>query len=327
MLTLFRTNHLFSSIFLVFYILLLRASVFVAPFKWNPSGKGLLSQWLYNWIGYQTIGAQIVAILLLVVQGFLINYIVIKNRLSVEVNLFPGVFYVLVCCMIPDFLYLSPVLIGNTFILIAISEMFSTYKVSACADRIFNAGFWTGVAGLFYFPFLFYFIFLNSALNSLRSFNIKEWLRLSIGLLMPYLLLWMYFFATDQTDYMWQEQFANNFSFFNFGNTAANGQTYAKVAIFLLFIAIAVVNSSSYLSKRNIQAQKKISMFYWIMTSAFIGAFFQANVAFEHLISLAPALGVFLAFTFTNLKRQWAEAFHFLLVLAALIMQWVPWQL
>ncbi len=299
----------------------------MAPFKWSPSGEGLLAGLLYDWIGSQTFFAHILAILLLVIQGFLINAIVIENRLSNEVNLFPGVFYVLISCLLPDFLYLSPVLIGNTFILIALVELFSTYKTPSCADRIFNAGFWTGVASLFYAPFIFYFILVNAGLNILRAFNLKERLMVLIGLLVPIFLTGLYYFSFDRLDYFWEVQFKENISFLGIEAGAGGWNNYVKVLLFAGFILFAVINNGSYLTRRNIQAQKKISILYWVMISGLFGAAFQKNLALEHFILLAPALGVFLAFTFTELKRQWAESLHFLILLAALALQLIPWQL
>lgn len=299
----------------------------MAPFKWSPSGEGLMGGVLYEWIGSQTLTAHIIAILLLVAQGFLINSIVIENRLSNEVNLFPGVFYVLVCCLLPDFLYLSPVLIGNTFILIALVELFSTYKSPSCADRIFNVGFWTGVASLFYVPFIFYFILINAGLNILRAFNLKERLMVIIGLLVPFFLVGLYFFAIDRLDFFWENQFGSNISFLSVEGDIGGWNGYVKALLFLALILFVVVNNSSYLTKRNIQAQKKISILYWVMISGLLGAAFQKNLALEHFILLAPALGVFLAFTFTELKRQWAESIHFLIFLTALALQLIPWQL
>ncbi len=324
-LRIFRTNQIFSSIFLVFYILLLRFSVFVADFTWSPSGEGLLSNRLYGWVGSQAFWAQVLAILLLVVQGFLVNSIVIRNRLANETNLFPGVFYVLVSCMLPDFLYLSPVLIGNTFVLIALAELFSVYKKPSCADRIFNVGFWTGVAGLFYFPFLFYIVFIIAGLNILRAFKVQERLMAVTGLLMPFFLAGLYFFAFDRFDFFWETQFVNNFSFFSLGGGGVN--VYAKGILFTVLIAYVALASRSYFAKRNIQAQKKISILYWVMASVLVGAVFQKNLAFEHLLMLAPPLGVFLAFSFSEMKSQWSESIHFLLVLGVLALQFVPWLL
>lgn len=297
------------------------------PFVWTPSGTGVLSEWLYGWAGWQSLGAQILAIVLLLVQGFLVNMIAINNRLPNEINLFPGVFYVLVSCLLPDFLYLSPVLIGNTFILIAIIELFATYKNPACADKIFNAGFWIGVASLFYFPFIFCIIFLIVGLGILRAFNTRERLMSLTGLFMPYLLAGMYYYAKDGFDVFWKIQVSDNLSFLSFGGIESGWNTYVNIALFALMLIYVLVDSNAYFAKRNIQVQKKIGILYWVMASALVGLFFQKNLSFEHLLMLAPSLGIFLAFTFTGMKRQWAESVHFLLVLGALALQFIPWQL
>lgn len=323
MLTVFRTNQIFTNVLLVFYILLLRFSVFIADFEWFASGEGLFSKIVYDGIGSQTIWAQIVSILLLLIQGFLVNSIVVGNRMSNEANLFPGVFYVLISSALPDFLYLSPVLIGNTFVLIALVELFSIYKVPSCADRIFNVGFWIGIAGLFYFPFLMFFIFVFAGLNILRAFNIRERLMAFVGLIMPYLLVALYFYATGRLEVFWEIHFTKNFGFFNFGSGGVN--VSVKLVLFALLLIYVIFENRSYFAKKNIQVQKKISILYWILISALIGAFFQNNLSFEHFLMLAPPLGIFLGFSFTNMKSQWAESIHFLLVIGALALQFVPW--
>lgn len=327
MLTFFRTNQIFSSILLIFYIFLLRFSVFLAPFKWTPSGQGIFSENLYSWIGSQDIVSHIVAFFLLLVQGFLINTISLNNRLSNETNLFPGVFYVLTCCLVPDLLYLSPVLLGNTFVLIAMLELFGTYKNAACADKIFNIGFWVGVASLFYFPFIFYFIFLMAGLNILRAFKIEERLMTLIGLFIPYLLVGLYFFWFDRFGEFWDIQISQNLSFLGFGGGGSSWATYLNIVIFGLLIIFSLANNGAYFAKKNIQVQKKISILYWIMISAGIAVFFQQGPTFEHMMMLAPPLGIFLALSFTDMKPQWAESIHFLMFLSALALQFIPWQL
>lgn len=327
MLTFFRTNQVFYSVLLIFYILLMRFSVFIAPFRWTPSGDGVLSELVYSWIGSQHVVSQITAIVLLLIQGFIVNGISINHRLSHEVNLFPGVFYILTACLIPDFLYLSPVLLANTFLFIALNEIFTTYKNPACADRIFNAGFWMGVASLFYFPYIFFFILLVIGHNILRAFNIQELLMMSTGLLIPYLLTGLYFFWFDQFDVFWDHQFIRNFGFFSVANALNSWDGYVKVLLFALLTGFVVFSNNTYMIKKNIQVQKKISVLYWILVVAGISAPFQAGLTFEHFLMLTPTLGIFLGLTFTNMKSQWAEAIHFIMVVLALSLQFVPWLL
>ena len=329
MLTIFRTNQIFYSVLLIFYIVLLRFSVFLAQdiFQWTPSGQGVLSELVYSWIGSQQFISHIVAILLLLVQGFLINIISINHRLANEVNLFPGLFYVLICCAIPDFLYLSPVLIGNTFFLIALNEIFDTYKNPACADRIFNAGFWTAIASLFYFPFVFFVFVLLASLSILRTMNFQEILMILTGMFLPYFFGGIYFFWFDNFDYFWEMQVARNIDFLTFGNWLNSWDTYIKVFIFAALILFLLINNNAYSIKKNIQVQKKISILYWILVIAGVAVPFQSNLTFEHFLMLAPSLGILLSFTFSSMKNQWAESVHFLMLVVVLALQFIPWQL
>jgi hypothetical protein len=312
---------------LIFYILLLRFSVFLAPFRWTPSGEGVFSEIVYTWIGSQQFISQAIAILLLLLQGFFVNVFCINHRLSNETTLFPGVFYVLMACFIPDFLYLSPVLLANTFFLIALNELFVTYKNPACADRIFNAGFWTGVASLFYFPYVFFLIVLIIGHNILRAFNFRELSMILTGMFMPYLLTALYFFWFDQLDVFWEHQFGRNIGLLSVGIELQGWDGYLKPFIFFLLTGFVIFNNSAYLIKKNIQEQKKVNVLYWVLVSAGIAAPFQTGLTYEHFLLMAPTLGIFLALSFTSMKHQWAEAIHFLLLVVALSMQFVPWLL
>lgn len=326
MLSFFRTNQIFLSILLVFYILLLRFSTFLEhPFQWIPSGQGVFAVEVYSFMGSQSMWAQILAIVLLLIQGFMVNLLSINNRLTNEVNLFPGVFYILSSCLVPDMLYLSPVLLGNTFMMIALLELFGTYKKNNCADKIFNAGFWIGIASLFYFSFAFYLILLMAGLNILRAFKIQERLMALIGLLVPYILVGFYFYWFDRFDEFWATQVSDNLGFFNLGIGQRNWASTVNILIFAALLIFTIGNNGLFLSKKNIQAQKKISILYWVLISAGIGAIFQNGLTFEHLMCFAPAFGVFLAISFTEMKNQWAESIHFLIVLGALAMQFIPW--
>jgi hypothetical protein len=275
----------------------------------------------------QNLAAHIIAMALLMGQGYLVNLLSINYRLSNEINLFPGLFYVWCCCAIPDFLYLSPVLIGNTFFLIALYQIFDTYKNPACADRIFNTGLWLGIASLFYFPFVFFLIVLLAALSILRAFNLQELMMILVGMFLPYFFVGLYFFWFNKFDFFYENQIARNFDFFNFNQIPFTWDTWVKLAIFFIALILVVANNGLYLAKKNIQVQKKINILYWVLIAAAVAVPFQANITFEHFLLIAPTLGIFLGLSFTAMKSQWAEAIHFLMVVLVLALQFVPWQL
>ncbi len=260
------------------------------------------------------------------VQGFMVNGLVINQRLSNEVNLFPGVFFVLLSCAIPDFLYLSPIILGNTFFLLALLQLFEIYKVPACADKIFNAGLYVSIASLFYFPFLIFVVVLMVGLNVLRAFKLREQLMMLCGILVPYLLLGVFFFWHDRFNYFWEMQIGRNADFLNFGITLSTS-TYLKLGAFALLILMVLFNSSTYFQKKNIKVQKKIVILNWVLAGAIFSSLFQSTVTLEHLLLMAVPGSIFMALTFTTLKSQWAEALHFILFISVLAMQLIPWMM
>ncbi|RMG76838.1 MAG: hypothetical protein D6714_20665 [Bacteroidetes bacterium] len=310
---------------MIFYILLLRLSVFIVPGSVPENvHAGVLAEHLYHFFKPDSPGAHIFAFLLLLVQAMLLNALVIRHRLGHAPNLFPGVFYIMFCSAFPDFHTLSPVLLGNTFLIFALGELFKTYKNPQCADHIFNVGFWTGVASLFYFPFIFFVIGGLIGLGILRAFSIREQLILLFGAITPYFLAATYFFWHDQLGSFWQKQVSDNLRLFDFRFDFAQSEQLIKTGLLVLALLVMFLSMGAYKAKKVIQIQKKIDI---LLVSLFIGLLtflFQAEVTMEHFLILAVPAGVLLAFNFSDMTKQWAESVHLILLLILLAIQYKP---
>lgn len=322
MLNILRTNQIITGVLLLPYILLLYASVFV--FDSTPEqieSSGIFSDWVYQKLGDNSLISNIIAIILLWVQSFLINAIALKHRLQNEFTLFPGLFYILFCSFIPDFLYLSPVLMGNTFFIIAIGQLFECYQKKSSADRIFNVGFWLAIAGFFYFSFNLMIIWAIIGLGTLRNFKLKEVLQLLLGLLSPIILVGTYHFWFNQFGYFQQEQFINNISFLDI-ETGNEYVTWIKGGIVALPVIAAFVASSSFMYKKVMQVQKKITTLSRALLIISITILVQAGMSLEHLLIFMVPLCFFASFYFSSLKRNTAESLHFILLIGVLAFQY-----
>ena len=325
-LALFRSNQLFLSILLIFYVAGLHMASFVFPTAISNSSPGILGGWLIEWINHNKIVADIITILLLFVQGVLINVMVSRHRLTPEVNLFPGVFYVLIASFIPDFLQLSPLLLANTFYIIVLMELMASYKQPFAADRIFNAGFWTAVASFFYFSYLIFLVLVLISLSILRVFNIKETIIFLIGAIIPHFLLGVYYFWYDQLPFFWERHFMANIDFFDF-DWPSNMLIYIKLSFFALLLLVVLLSFGSYSYKRVIQVKKKISILFWGLFIAFFTLLFQSGVHIDHLLIIAVPLGILLSINFSKMPAQMAEIIHLVLVSTALFLQFYPYLL
>ena len=149
MLSFFRTNQLAFNLFLIIYVFLLRGSSFwLTDNDWLPVSKGVLSDWVYNLCGYSGSLATLLGLFLVFFQAILINIVIARLRMAVEVTLLPGLVYILLVSVIPDFLNLTPLLFANTFFILALLEMYKIYRSKSFAGNIFNIGFWLGIGSL-----------------------------------------------------------------------------------------------------------------------------------------------------------------------------------
>jgi len=320
-LALFRTNQFMANIFLLLYAFVVRGSVFMQSETFTLSQPGLFTELLYKWVSPFSTEGMVLATVLVFIQAILINVIVGKNRIAKEISLLPGMFYVLLSSAFSEFLYLSPLILANTFYIIVLLELFSSYRKYSAAGAIFNIGLWAGVASLFYGSHLFLFILGIAGLGILRSFNIREQLMAISGLLTPYILTGTYFFLTDQFSDFWQKQMQNNFGFFDLEGAAPDYIFYIKIGLLGLLLATFILSYNGYTKKKNIQQQKYINVIFTGLLLSALPFFFQANIHLDHLLILAPTAGILLSFNFQNARAPIAESIHLLLLVGLLVLQ------
>lgn len=322
MLELFRTNQFVVNILLLFYAGLLHLSVFILPdSSWDVPAHGILTAWVYNWVGPGGALAEILATLLVFVQAVMLNLFFAENRLTREYTLFPGLFYILIASALPDFLHLTPILLANTFYLLAYKALFSTYRQPTAASAIFNAGFWIALASLFYFSFLVFLFWGGIALNIFRAFRLRERFMLIIGLLVPYILIGVYFFYVGRWEEWIDRQFIANFNWLDIPRSGTTLQTM-HLAFLGLILLILLLSYSGYTNRQTIDVQKKIDLMYWGLLFGGLTLLFQSEVTLDHAAILTAPMGMLLSLTFAHLSSRWAEAWHLLLLATVLFFQY-----
>ena len=321
MLALFRTNQLLTSVLLLFYLGALHGYAFFNPVELGNIPMGIGMEWIYHLVGKSGWLANLFSILVLFTNGFLLNVLVSEQRFAKEVNLFPGLFYCLLSSAFPNFLALLPVHLANTFLILVLFEMLSIYRKPSCADRIFNIGFWISVASLFYFSYIVFLLLAIISLTIFRAFRLREQFMVIIGALTPYILVGTILFLTDQFPALIQQHFWANLAFLPLLNIQLE-KHLPELIFFSIILLVVLTSYGLYMSRKNIEAQKKIDLIYWgILISAF-SLFIQTNIPIWQLLFLAPFLGIFLALTFENLGNQTAEVLHILVLLGILFIQY-----
>ncbi|KAA3626247.1 MAG: hypothetical protein DWQ02_20600, partial [Bacteroidetes bacterium] len=217
MLNLFRTNHLISGALLIFYAALVRSVVFILhPWEKVPDGGGPLADLMYHYSGNTGLVPEIICIGIIFINALIINYLVAHNFLAKEINLFPGLFYILVSSSVPDFLGLSSLHIANTFLLMACFSIFEIYKKSSAAKYIFNAGILIGLSSLFFLPYAIFFLWLIVAVSSLYGLKLSYFFMGLTGLFLPWLYTFLYAFWVGETVQYYNTFVLQHIGFFKF---------------------------------------------------------------------------------------------------------------
>lgn len=286
---------------------------FVRPQDSTIDATGALSQSFIEFVNPNSVIAIFIASLLVFIQGVLINFIVANFRISNEVSLLPGLFYILLSSFIPEFLVLSPVLIANLFLILALLELFSIYKKYQVSGSIFNLGFWLGLASLFHTPNLFFILLAFVGVGLLKAFSLKERIIVLLGSASVFFLTGVFFFWRNELHDFMQLQFVQSFGFLDLDNLS--GWSYKiKLIFFALLLLLAIFSFSAYMFKKKIQSQKYINILYWYLLIAGVSTLFVSSLDLTQLLILTPALGIMLSFNFQRLSIPLSESLHFVLL-------------
>ncbi len=321
MLEIFRRNRFFNSLLLLPYTILVRVWL---VFDGQPPAfnmKGILTDWLFSGLDPNGGLALVLSILIVYLQALMLNRLMIRNRITQEMTLFPGLFYILLVSFFPEYNGLSAPLLANSFVILALDRLLSTHKSTGNVPRIFTAGFWFSVAFLFYFGYIVLFICGILGLSMLRTVKARELMQFFIGFLAPMSIVVMldYLIHSDITDF--QLHFVEQIGFFDI-DIPFGWPLYLQMALFGGLVTLVFFNYASFTLKKNIHVQKKINLMYMWLIILFGIVLIQSGIFYEEWTILSLPLACFLAMFFAR-SRQWLilEIIHFGILLSVLTLQ------
>lgn len=321
MLEIFRRNRFFNSLLLLPYTILVRVWLI---FDGQPPAfniKGILTDWFFNSLNPDGGLALLFSILIVYLQALMLNRLIIRNRITQELTLFPGLFYILLVSFFPEYNGLSAPLLANTFVILALDRLLSTHKTTGNVSRIFTAGFWFSVAFLFYFGYIVLFICGILGLSMLRTVKPRELLQFFFGFLAPMLIVVMldYLMHSNVTDI--KLHFVEQIGFLDI-DIPLGWPLYLQMALFGGLVILVLFNYNSLTLKKNIHVQKKINLMYMWLFILFATLVVQSRIFYEEWTILSLPLACFVAMFFVR-SRQWLilEIMHFGILLTVLTLQ------
>lgn len=263
---------------------------------------------------------QIISLVIVLISAFVINHIINTNDVFDRNTFLPALLYVIVMSSLKENHVLSPIVISNLFVLLALRRLFSMYRQLPCKQEVFDASVFLLIAALFYFPIIVLFPLVWIALSVLRPFVWREWILPLISLMLVAVYLVVILF--------WKGQLSDWKLFANI----TKGQYQSLIFEFnwtfyvaFALLVVVIILSGYYMSKMITASSirfRKLSTFSMYIVSLFIVQMVIEKLLLKNelytLLGAIP-LSVLLTFYFHNAKKEWLSGFLFYSILVIVI--------
>lgn len=220
------------------------------------------------------------------------NSTLIKYRVFDENTYFPAIVMAALFHFSFDLMYLSPTLLGSTFLLLAFGQLFShTVLQKESSESTLLIGIYGGLATGFHWNFVFFLPFLIFTGLAISGFTVRQLFLSIMGFLLPILLILVFYFWKDgleQALQVWPIVFTYpNYVYQPYLSWLAPG-------VFPLLLALAGYLIGSFFRGATINQQKQRQLILiWLLFSA--GLFFLVkNTASYQLVVFLPAMSYFI---------------------------------
>jgi len=265
--------------------------------------------WLFgdSYWPYQTI-----SLFALFIQAAIFNHLLLSNKAYKENTYVPGFFYILLAHFFQDLMVLSPPLMGLTFVLLAINNIFKRIDNQTRDDLFLYTGISLGMASLFYLP---YFIFFIIAVLSLLLFSgaiFRRILLLIHGYFLVMVLSGLYAYLYDAHGEWWDFYIQSWWQIEQVD--LITGQSFVwSVAIpgFVMLIAIFKTYSLGRFVNHQVKFQQ---VMLFLLIGGLINLFFSDLWALYQLILILPTMAFFTSHYLLLVRKTWQTELITLLV-------------
>jgi len=234
-------------------------------------------------------------------QVYYWNSTLIKYRVFDENTYLPAIVLAALFHFSFDLMYLSPTLLGSTFLLLAFGQLFShTVLQKESSESTLLIGIYGGLAAGFHWNFIFFLPFIAFTGLAISGFTIRQLFLSIMGFLLPILLIFVFYFWKDglqQAIQIWPIVF--NYPIYGYQPSLS----WLVPGAFPLLLALIGYTISSFFRGATINQQKQRQLIViWLLFSAGL-FFFEKNNATYQLVVFLPALSYFISQFF--LKFNW----------------------
>lgn len=182
----FRNDYLLQLVLLAITSLILWLPAFISPLAPITTGFDTpIYKVIYESLSSLKALSTILAFLLVIIQGLIINSIFSSNQLSPSTTFFPAFIYVILLSSNYALMTISPLLIQNTFIIFSIYFLFHSFDKTEGLDEVFCSSLFVSLAFLSFMPSILFILWIWFSLLNYRFYKWRYWV-ISLWILNTY---------------------------------------------------------------------------------------------------------------------------------------------
>jgi hypothetical protein len=312
--SIFKQKSQTNALLLLVYALTLKFSGFLHPVV-PVFQKG--DNYLYHFIldelnsffGTNYFFFQLISFLLLFAQATLFNRICNYQKLLPKQNFLPGMCYILITSLLPDWNHFSAPLLVNSIMIWVIYRMVALYNNQKATLSIFNIGILIGIVSLLYLPAVAFLLLMFFALLVMRPFHLREWIMGLLGFTFPYYFLFVILFITKKFD--WK----NIFPKIAFTLPSIPHYIWVTCGITLAVVPFIIGGFfvQSNLNKMLIQVRKSWALFLMFLITAVIIILINRATSYENwIIVIIPFAAFHAAAYYYSTSKAFTLSLHWI---------------
>ncbi|MFW5887067.1 MAG: hypothetical protein ACOCUL_04850 [Bacteroidota bacterium] len=311
--------------FTVFLILLMAAALWMYSFLHTntilvqlPDSLMPLYKWVNSLVGENKFLNTFLAFTLLTIEALLLSRL---NKKFIFINArtyLPSIIFVLISFGFLPLHALHPVHFGILFLLLSINSLLKTYRREQLTYGIFEAAFALSIGSFFYGKLLFFIVFIWIGIIILRPLYWREWFYSIIGIVLPYLFLFTYY-------YVFQDEPGKliNILTENLFGPRISYTFQLHELIFLAYLLLLIIVSSLFMLQvfriKKIHSRKFFSLFFWLFLCAVAIYYIIPSTSFYIYFIAAVPVSILLGHYFAITKQKKVANFFLLLLLFIIV--------
>ncbi|SFG69205.1 hypothetical protein [Pontibacter chinhatensis] len=284
----------------------------------NTAPISALVFWLIDLVaGRSFLAYRLVSMALLLLQALLLNSILNRHSVYATKDYLPALLYLVVGSLSFEFNMLTPLLIGNTFLILSLPYIITLNREGYENNRLFVGGFMLGLAAMSYLPLALFLLVGIFAVIFFASNTFRSTMLMLCGFLFPYAVLITYYMYTNTSQEFLELHLLRpwqlNVSFLRPPSDVAK-----LMAIPGFILLLSLLSAASQPQRLVFQVKFQQLMWVWLAVSMLV-IFTRDEITIATFIIILPPVAYFGEFFFTSGRKGWIINSVFLAMLATVL--------